>query len=342
MSRREENGNATVEELLQKYEREESAVLRAELVAFLKSPQCQAVLEETVRKPIETIVLGALNSAKFQEQVRNAVLESLRPEIVKAAQAAARSALSDIQVAIPEDAQARMRRDAEELVRKAYAHAQRDTPPPAARSRVLQPGSGPNKLMLGGLVVAVLAIASVVYLYYGPGGEERVEDPVAVEQVVAETPPPAPRPVERRGSALFAQYQNALPGFGPPSLPNPRSAELACIESSIERVESGGRFDVAALRALLNNCAAVSARPAVPSRIIAGVQAQLTEEARAGSCSALQPVTIDGRHGNETSAALRTYVGCTSPAGVPGKLETLGDYAAVGVYFIHKRMRDTG
>lgn len=341
MSRREENGNATVEELLQKYEREESAVLRAELVAFLKSPECQAELEKTVRKPIETIVLGALNSTKFQEQVRNAVLESLRPEIVKAAQAAAKSALSDIKVAIPEEAQARMRRDAEELVRKAYSHAQRDTPPPA-RSRVLQPGSTPNKLMLGGLVAAILAIAGAVYYFYGRGGADRMKDPVAVEQVLPETTPPAPEPVVTRGSALFAQYQNALPAFGPPGLPAPKGAELACIERSIEQVESGGRFDVAALRALLNNCAAVSARPAAPSRIIAGVQAQLTEEARAGSCSALQPVTIDGRHGNETSAALSTYVGCTSPAGVPGRLETLGDYAAVGVYFIHKRMRDTG
>jgi hypothetical protein len=99
---------------------------------------------------------------------------------------------------------------------------------------------------------------------------------------------------------------------------------------------------VAALRASLNNCSAMSARPTGRLRMVAGVQAQLTEEARARACSALQPVTIDGRHGTETSRALKTYVGCTDPIGVPEALETLGDYAAVGVYFIDKRMRDSG
>jgi hypothetical protein len=84
----------------------------------------------------------------------------------------------------------------------------------------------------------------------------------------------------------------------------------------------------------------MNVKPAGTSPIVASVQAQLTEEARSRSCGALRPVTIDGRHGGETSTALRAYVECTDPAGVPEKLETLGDYAAVGVYFIDKRMRD--
>ena|SRR5687767_11583443 len=130
--------------------------------------------------------------------------------------------------------------------------------------------------------------------------------------------------------------------MGPPSLAAPTNAQITCIESALPDASSERRLDVAALRESLNRCAPMSSRPSGASRIVAGVQAQLTEVARTRECSTLPPVTIDGKHGNETSRALKTYVACTDPVGVPEALETLGDYAAVGVYFIDKRMRDAG
>jgi hypothetical protein len=337
LARRDDPVDSTVEDLLQQYENAESAVLRAELVAFLKSPECRTVLEQTVQKPIEAIVLSALSSTKFQEQVRNSIIETLRPEIVKAAQSAAKSALADIQVTIPEETVRKMRRDVEANLGSAVGSPRRALD---VRGR----DSLRNRLMLGGGVLAFIAIAAGLYYYLRPG-DDRVDSVDASQVVATETvagTETMPALLQPRQSALFAQYRTALAQAASPALPEPRAAELTCVERSIEQVEGEGSFDVAALRALLNQCPAVSTRPAAASRIIAGVQAQLTEEARAGSCGGLQPVTIDGQHGRETSRALSAYVGCTAPVGVPKSLETLGDYAAVGVYFIHKRMRDAG
>lgn len=337
MSRRDEAVDSTVEDLLQQYESAESAVLRAELVAFLKSEQCRTALEQAVQKPIEAIVAKALTDGKFQEQVRNSLIETLRPEIVRAAQSAAKSALADIRITIPEETVRRVRAEIEGSLGSAGGSPRRGLD---VRGR----DSLRNQLLMGGGVLAFIAIAAGLYFYLR-GGDDRVDSVDASQVVATETLPGTetmPALLQPRQSALFAQYRTALAQAASPALAEPRAAELTCIERSIETVEGEGSFDVAALRARLNQCPAVSTRPTAASRIIAGVQAQLTEEARAGSCTGLQPVTIDGRHGNETSRALSTYVGCTAPVGVPTKLETLGDYAAVGVYFIHKRMRDAG
>lgn len=338
MSRRDEDLDSAVEGLLQKYEKEEAVVLRAELVEFLKSRECRAQLEETVRKPIETVILEALSDPKFQAQVRDTVIASLKPELAKAVQAA----LKDVTVTIPPETQAQMRRDAEEMVRHAQASAQRDAL--ASTHRRLGPGMATNdKIMLGALVVILIVLGVGAYFFWGRG--PRVESPDVVDlppaetaSLPAETTTPAPPSVP----LLFDRYRTALTQAGSPDLPAPSPAELTCVDNAIRQQSGRTPLDVAALRASLNSCAATKSRPAAPSRIIAGVQAQLTEEARGGSCRALSPVTIDGRHGNETSAALTTYVGCTEPVGVPRTLQTLGDYAAVGVYFIDKRMRDAG
>jgi hypothetical protein len=338
VSRRDEDSDSAVEGLLQKYEKEEAVVLRAELVEFLKSPECRAQLEQTVQKPIESIVLAALSSPKFQEQVRETVIASLKPELVKAVQAA----LKDVKVTISPETQAQMRRDAEETVRSAQVAAQREalgSTHPRLKSRM----PAADRIMWGALGIVAVGIA--IGFYFFSGRDNRLEDTVPTENPgITETVSPpvdTTTTIASRTPALFDRYRTALDRVGPANLPDPTAGEMACVDDAIRRVDRTP-LDVARLRALLNGCPALSAKPASASRIIAGVQAQLTEEAQGTSCRALKPVTNDGRHGKETSVALTTYVGCTEPAGVPKTLETLGDYAAVGVYFIDKRMRDAG
>jgi hypothetical protein len=374
VSRGGEDPDQAVRELLQKYEKEEAAVLRAELIAFLKSPECRAELEKTVQKPLEAIVLGALTGAKFQEQMREAVIAALKPELVKAAQSAATSALGSIKVTMPEEAQKRMRIEAEEALRNAFANAQREAlaavPKMAGESRrQMQPQgddwqesprrerleprpdtarvaprlSGDSKFWMAAAAV-VLIIGSTGYWMFArrsaePADPGSINDPPPVTETFPTETAEDPAP---RISPLLEQYRTALSRMGPPDLAAPSEAQIACVDAAIHSAETTSRLDVVILRRSLNDCAATKARPSGGSRIVAGVQAQLTEVARSRECSALPPVTIDGKHGSETSRALKTYVGCTSPVGVPEALETLGDYAAVGVYFIDKRMRDAG
>ena len=337
MSGRDEPFDPEVEELLQTYERAEAKVLREELLAMLRSQEGRAAIEQTVQKPLEAIVQSALTSAKFQEQVRDAVMNALRPEIVRAAQSAAASAMKDIRITIPDDVQARMRRDAEEAMRGTLATPPRYTERPRIDTALR------NRILAGVGVVVLLALAGWGYVTLR---NSKARPIASIDEPATATQDPLPTETqptnEPQQSRLFASYTTALDQVAMPTLPKPSPAELDCVESAIANVEGSGAFSVTTLRSALNGCTATKSRPAAPSRIIAGVQAQLTEEARAATCGGLQPVTIDGRHGNETSRALTTYVGCTAPAGVPQRLETLGDYAAVGVYFIHKRMRDAG
>jgi hypothetical protein len=345
VSRGGEDPDQAVRELLQKYEQEEAAVLRAELIAFLQSPECRDELAKTIRKPIEKIVLDALTNEKFQQQLRDSVIASLKPELVKAAQSAATSALKDVRVTIPEDAQKRMRVEAEEAVRNAFTNVPRASEPTAANLRQVAPRLGADRRIIAAIAFAVV-IAGSVALWFGLRGPEDPTDPTdyvnetasVTSSLATDTTPDRSPP----RSTLLDQYQTALSRMGPPDLPSPTDAQIACIEDALNTAETATRLEVARLRTSLNRCAATSSRPAGASRIIAAVQAQLTEVARTRECSALPAVTIDGRHGTETSKALKTYVACTVPAGVPEALETLGDYAAVGVYFIDKRMRDAG
>lgn len=340
MSRGGEDPDLAVRELLQKYEKEEAAILRAELIDFLRSPECRAELEKTIQKPLETIVLNALTSAKFQDQLRDAVIASLKPELVRAAQSAASSALKDIRVAIPEDQQRRMRVDAEEALRAAFVNAQRDSAAAVSRPHQLAPRRANDWRLWAAIAAIVLLLGAGGYWLYFQRGD-RVDQTELVENTItAGETSSTDTTVEStpKRSPLLDQYRTALAQMGPPSLAAPTDAQIACIESALPN----GDLEVAALRASLNRCAPLSSRPSGASRIVASVQAQLTEVARTRECSTLPPVTIDGRHGTETSRALKTYVACTDPKGVPEALETLGDYAAVGVYFIDKRMRDAG
>ena len=344
MSRGSEDPDQAVRELLQKYEKEEAAVLRAELIAFLQSPACRDELAKTIQKPIEKIVLDALTSEKFQQQLRDSVIASLKPELVRAAQSAAASALKDVRVTIPEDTQKRMRLEAEESFRHAFTAPPRASEA-SANLRQVAPRLGPDRRILAAIAFVVV-IASAVALWFGL---KRTEDPADSTDYVNETASiastlptdTAPDPVPPR-SSLLEQYRTSLAQMGPPGLASPTDAQIACIEEALGSAETATRLEVSRLRTGLNRCAATSSRPTGGSRIVAAVQAQLTEVARSRECSALPPVTIDGKHGNETSKALKTYVACTGPAGMPEALETLGDYAAVGVYFIDNRMRDAG
>jgi hypothetical protein len=331
-----EDLDSAVEGLLQKSEREEATVLRAELVEFLKSAAAREQIEQAVRTPVENIVRAALADPKFQDQVRGTVIASLKPEIEKAIQAA----LNGVKVTISAEMQAQMRRDAEEVIGSARVEAQRGA---LAAANVPHRGlSQTDKLVLGAFVfVFLLATVGWWFLRRDRATPASVNPVVTETETVTrpldETPPPV-----QPGSRLFERYQASLDAGGPNDLPSPSRAELSCVADALRQVERSSPLDVARLRALLNGCDALAARPRTASRIIAEVQAQLTEEARTGSCRALQPVPTDGLHGTKTSAALSTYVACTGPAGVPTSLNTLGDYAAVGVYFIDKRMRDAG
>ena len=334
MSSSDDEVHSAVEGLLQKYEREEAAVLRRELVEFLKTAEARAQIEQAVRKPVEDIVLAALAHPKFQEQVRDTVITSLKPEITKAVQAV----LNDVKVTISPETQAQMRRDAEDIIRNARMDAQRSALA-AAQSR---PGgvSRTDKIILG-VFVAVVVIAAL--WFWVSRWDRATPSPVnTVQTETVTTPAYEATTMARAESRLLASYLSALDLAGPRDLPKLSGAELTCLDSAIRQVEGYVPLDVARLRALLNGCDALAGQPRQASRIVAGVQAQLTEESRTGSCRALQPVATDGRHGTKTSAALSTYVDCTGPAGVPTSLNTLGDYAAVGMYFIEKRMRDAG
>ena len=346
MSRRDENSDSAVEGLLQSYERAEAVVLREELTAFLESDECRTVLAETVRKPVESIVRSALADPKFQEQVRDAVIKSLQPELVKAVRSAAADALKDVKVELPEGAQARMRRDAEQLIRDAMNAPQKTAlATPSGHDDVRRGALLRNRILLGVGVLAFLAVAYGIFSFTKNQRVDSVDQPAAsLGATTSDTdvPTETARPAEPQPSRLLATYRGALAQAGPPNLPAVSASELSCVADAVDEVERSAALDVAALRTALNQCAATKGRPTTASRIIATVQAQITEESRGPGCGALQPVTIDGRHGTETSKALRTYVGCTSPVGVPQTLETLGDYAAVGVYFVHKRMRDAG
>lgn len=355
---RDEDADQAVRDLLQKYETEEAAVLRAELIAFLKSAETRAELEAIIRKPLEAVVLSALTKPAFQEQLRDAVIASLKPELVKAAESAAASALSQIKVAIPADAQQRMRAEAEETLRNAFVNAQKDalgTVPRLANEgrRQLPAADGPTAPRLpredsmnwvAVAVIGVVAAIALVWFFFLRGDNRAAtttltDDSSAVSTQTGSDTAAATVTNEARTSRLFEQYQLSLVQ-APANLPDPTAAQFECVQNGIARAEETSRLDVGLLRMTLNTCGPLGTRPSGASRIIAGVQAQLTEEARAKTCSALPPVAIDGKHGGETSKALKTYVGCTAPLGVPEALETLGDYAAVGVYFIDKRMRD--
>ncbi|HEU4887521.1 MAG TPA: hypothetical protein VFV49_06525, partial [Thermoanaerobaculia bacterium] len=288
MSRGEDPDQA-VRELLQKYEKEEAAVLRAELVDFLKSPEVRAELEKTVQKPLEAIVLSALSNAKFQEQIRDAVMAALKPELVKAAQSAATSALGSIKVSLPEEAQRRMRTEAEEALRNAFATAQREalaTVPrlanesrrqmqarsedwpesessPRASTQRVAPRLASDRTFWAAVAAVVLILGAASYWLLFRRSDDRADptDYVETASVTETLPTETAVDIKPVPSLLLQQYREALMQMGPPALPAPTAAQVACVENALPSAETARRLDVAALRKSLNNCAATSGRP---------------------------------------------------------------------------------
>jgi hypothetical protein len=123
---RDEEANSGLEELLAISEKAEAEALRRELVAFLKSPEARAEIEAIVRKPLEALVVSALQSGKLQEQLRTQLVATLTPKLVEAAQTAAADALRDVQVSLDDKAQKAMRAKASATLKAAFADAEND------------------------------------------------------------------------------------------------------------------------------------------------------------------------------------------------------------------------
>jgi len=121
---RDEEANSGLEQLLAISENAEAEALRREVVAFLKSPEARAEIETIVRKPLEALVVSALQSGKLQEQLRTQLVATLTPKLVDAAQTAAADALRDVQVSLDEKAQKAMRAKASATLRTAFADAE--------------------------------------------------------------------------------------------------------------------------------------------------------------------------------------------------------------------------
>jgi hypothetical protein len=115
--------------------------------------------------------------------------------------------------------------------------------------------------------------------------------------------------------------------------------QLRCAKKAIAGIGTTIPLDVASLQRALNECAVLKSSPSEASVIVAAVQAGLDEESRSGKCQDLKSIGVDGiaSAGGHTEEALKAYVKCTGPPGVPSKAQTLADYAAIGIYFTYLR-----
>jgi ankyrin repeat protein/predicted Ser/Thr protein kinase len=189
----------------------------------------------------------------------------------------------------------------------------------------------------------------VLFIVLGTGGwvlsnmfDTLIGDPPASSTTTTknvpygETTQGAPRDLFSRYNATLDRPESRLP------LPPVDMAQQLCIVSALNRAESSdGRLDFWDLRYFLNRCAATSRPPRGPSPIIASVQALLNERAGRFGCPRLEPpLDVDGIRGIRTADVLQGYIQCgASPLRQIERLETLGDYASVGIYLVHERDR---
>ncbi|MDP9190657.1 MAG: hypothetical protein M3P06_03030 [Acidobacteriota bacterium] len=148
--------------------------------------------------------------------------------------------------------------------------------------------------------------------------------------------------------ALATNYRNAVTTNSSATVPMAPEEQLKCVDEAIAKASDGKILNMLALRSSLSGCTALSPQPseASSSSVVAVVQAQLKEEAAGEKCEALKKesaMKVDGlvAPGGATARAMKAYVDChfdpAKAVPVPDKLDRLSDYAAVGVFFIHKR-----
>lgn len=234
-----------------------------------------------------------------------------------------------IDIAPPVVHRKRVLRKADEVSKTVPVKRQRQTrfPKPPILWRSMRPS-------LVALVIVILGMTGWT-LYRS----EKELEPSATTEPTATSAARAPF------KRLFEDYDAALREF--PNMPPVGYPEHQCIERALAEAESrlseesqGRLQDVESLRWSLNHCAATRRPAEGRSPIIASVQALLTEQARSSSCPGLDSLAANGIHSSRTSAALGMYVRCNELAlWKIDRLETLGDYAAIGLYLVQGRQR---
>jgi serine/threonine protein kinase len=225
--------------------------------------------------------------------------------------------------------------------RKAVAEAR-----PRAQARFPKPWIKWRSMAQRFIVLSIGALLAVTsWALYNYMNEPRSEHSLAAtasDNVTStETTSEPQRPFRR----LRRDYNAALSKFH--NLPPIDKAQQRCIETALSNAEdrlpkgSNGRLQsVESLRWDLNHCLATSGPARDRSPIIATVQELLTEEARDDRCPGLEPLVPDGVHGARTSAVLQSYVRCNALAlWKIDQLETLGDYATIGLYLVQERQQ---
>lgn len=375
MSRRDGEADSELEALLATSEKMEAEALRAELQAFLRSPEARRELQEIVLKPVESAITAAMQSIAMQERIKQQVLDALTPQLAAIAKSAVTSAVRDAQVTLDDKVKDALRTRAEKVLRDAFEEAEtqafnslprlvegtrkhvKGELERAARDAAAELREGnqsrddrtivprvewKRRLPSASLMlISVVIIVGVLYWLVKQPSESVIENPPPYDAAATSnttTQSSDPATAQATPSALYTFYSEALSRAQPKGLPDVTKEQKQCLESGIRAWELGGsNADLAELKSSLGACTATKGKPTGASRIIAAVQEQLDEEAAKKTCSTLQRVAVDGLAGKSTQDALQSYIGCTAPLGLTSNLDTLADYATVGIYFVYKR-----
>ena len=216
---------------------------------------------------------------------------------------------------------------------------------PRAQARPRKVSITWRPMMLWFIAVSIIILGMAGWAIYKYATKTASENPFAASATDTMKTSNTTSVTRRPFQGLLDSYNAALTRFD--NLSPIDDAQRRCIESALSNAESRlsegshGQFqDVERMRWDLNHCAATSAPARGRSPIIATVQALLTEEARYGRCPELEPLLTDGVHGHKTSAALQRYVRCHALAlWQIDRLETLGDYATIGLYLVQERQQ---
>jgi hypothetical protein len=377
VSRHDGEADSRLEELLATSEKMEAEALRAELQAFLRSAEARREIEQIVLKPVESAITSAMQSVALQEQIRAQVLAALTPQLAPIAKAAVTNALRDVQVTLDDKVKDALRTRAEKVLRDAFEEAEtqafnsllprlvegtrkhvKGELEKAARGAEAEvkggnQAQGDRPIVTGRkgwrrwgpevslMMVAVLIVIGVLYLVFIRRPEPAIDNPDQYDaSVTSNTATQSSRAAAQTANppVLYGFYLDALAKARPENLPPVTKEQKQCLENSIRAWELGGNnLDLSELRSSLGECKAITEKPAGAARIVAIVQEQLNDEATKQTCGTLPRVVVDGVHGQGTKNALQKYVECTAPRGLTSSLDTLADYATVGVYFVNKR-----